>query len=1069
MSRLIKFPIEHFVIITILVIALAFFGIISFNSLRQELFPDIFLPTLIIITTYPGASPSDVEKDVTIPIEDALSTLAQVDSIQSSSFDSLSLIEVGFSWGVDIDKKFPEVREKLNSIADTLPENISGIPEILKMEPSKLPLITVVLESPMKREELTDFFEKQIRSRLARIDGVSELNLHGGEKKEVIITVKKDQLIAKHVSILDIFQILKYYNISFPGGIIKFQGKDINIRSYGEFKSISDIENLVVGFSDNTFIRLKDVAKIELALPKPKEYTSSLGKPVIVLDIMKQQGKDTLKTSKELIKQFKEIEKTYSGLIKFKIITNQGYDIKRSINTVRDSAIIGGLLAVIVLFVFLRNIRATLVISFSIPLSILFTFIGMKVFGRSLNLMTLSGLTVGIGMVVDASIVVLENIDNHIKKGLSSKEASYIGTKEVAGAVLASTTTSLAVFIPMIFVEGIAGLVLKDIALTISLALSGSLIVAVIFVPYAVSHFFPTFEKQDQENQEDKFNYKKTNQISNKNDLNNISNIKSSKINFLKKIKNIIKFLSELIDKGLDLLTFFYKKTLEFALEERRFVITLSIVLLIISIITLDMVGFEFLSDSDMSEIEVKMSTPNGYSLEKTREKVLMFENIVKNYVPEVNTTYFLVGKGDPFGISSKPNISYGKIRLVPVDKRNRSVFEIISFLQHKAESTIPDINITISNGGLGALASLALGGKGFMIEVYGTNFDSIYKSAKIIEQILSSDKAVLKTDLSVNFDSFELLSQMKLDTMGNLGLIPYESAFAARIYFYGMHVGNFRTENKTYPIFLKTDIPDSKITSNILNEIFLKSKNGNFVSYSNFAKLELKPSVSLINHRNRLKSIIVTAILSNPDMRGIQKRITPILKNLVLPLGVNWEIIGSAKEIKTSFKSLFIVLLIGIFLVYMVMVIQFERFSHPLIILLSIPFMLIGATLGIILGKSTLSIVSFLGLITLAGTVVNNAIVLIDFIELNRKQYGKSLEEAIVSAGSSRLRPILMTTLTTVLGVLPMALGIGEGANLYRPLGMVIAAGLTTSTLITLVLVPIIYYSFEKRKEPKN
>lgn len=1039
MSKLIKFPIEHFVIITILVIALVFFGIISFNSLRQEMFPDVFLPSLLILTTYPGASPADIEKDVTTPIEDALSTLAGVDSMQSSSFDSLSFIEVSFTWGVDIDIKFPEVREKLNSIAEDLPEGISGIPEILKMDPSKLPIITVILQSSLNAEELTDFFEKQIRSRLARIEGVSELILHGGEKKQVNIKVKKDLLNAKHISILDIFQLLKYYNISFPGGVVTFQGKNINIRSYGEFKSISDIENLVVGFSDNTFIRLKDVAKVDLAIPKPDEYTSSLGKPVIVLDVMKQQGKDTLKTSVEIIKQFKEIEKIYPGLIKFQVISNQGWDIKRSINTVRDSALMGGLLAILILFIFLRNIRATLVISFSIPLSILFTFIGMKVFNRSLNLMTLSGLTVGIGMVVDASIVVLENIDTKLKEGLSNKEAALVGTKEVAGAVLASTTTSLAVFVPMIFIQGIAGLVLKDIALTISLALSGSLIVAVIFVPYAVSHFFPS------------------------------KNTIESNLNSTKKTKNIFKFFSNLIEKGLNLLNSFYKEILMFAIEERRFVVILSIVLLIVSIITLDMVGFEFLSESDMSEIEIKVSTPNGYSLEKTREKIMMLEQIIKKHVPEVESTYFLIGKGDFFGISSKPNIAYGKVRLVKVDLRKRSVFEIIKFLQNKAEQSIPDINISISNGGLGSLASIALGGKGFMIEVYGTNFDSIYKSAKMIEQILIEDKAVLKTDLSVNFDSSELLSEMKLDTMGNLGLTPYEAAFAARIYFYGMNAGSFRSNDKIYPIFLKTDIVDNKISSNILNEIFLKSRTGNFVSYSNFARLNLKPSVSLINHRNRLKSIVVTAILSNPDMRGIEKRVKPLLKNMSLPLGVNWEIIGSAKEIKTSFQSLLIVLLIGVFLVYMVMVIQFERFSHPVIILLSIPFMLIGATLGIIIGKTTLSIVSFLGLITLAGTVVNNAIVLIDFIELNRKQYNISLKDAIINAGSSRLRPILMTTLTTVLGVLPMALGIGEGSNIYRPLGIVIAAGLTTSTLITLVLVPVIYYSFEKRKEKSN
>ncbi|MCX8058231.1 MAG: efflux RND transporter permease subunit [Spirochaetes bacterium] len=1051
MEKLIKFSIEHFVIITILVIALIFFGILSLYSLRQEMFPDIFLPSLLIITTYPGASSIDVEKDVTSPIEDALSTLSGIDSIQSSSFDSLSLIEISFNWGVDIDKKFPEVREKLNSVANDLPEGISGIPEILKMDPSKLPIVTAILKSSLNKEELTEFFEKQIRSRIARIEGVSEIILHGGEKKKLIITVKKDLINSKNISILDIFQILKYYNISFPGGIVTFQGKDINIRSFGEFKSISDIENLVVGYFDKTFIRLKDVAKIELSIPKPDEYTSSLGEQVIVIDIMKQQGKDTLKTTQNIIKQFKDIENIYGGIIRFQVISNQGWDIKKSINTVRDSAVMGGFLAILILFLFLRNLRATLVVSFSIPLSLLFAFIGMKLTGRSINLMTLSGLTVGIGMVVDASIVVLENIDTKIKENLNYKEAAFLGTKEVAGAVLASTTTSLAVFIPMIFIKGIAGLVLKDIALTISLALAGSLIVAIIFVPYAVSYFFP--EKKIKNFYNKNFNDRKKYALS----------------QFLTKTKDIFIKFSNTIEKLLSKLINFYKNILSFALSERKFVITIAVVLLIISLITLDIIGFEFLSESDMSEIEVKISTPVGYSLEKTRKKVLIFEKIIKEYINEIESTYFLIGRGDFFGISSKSNIAYGKIRLVPVEKRKRSVFEIIKFLQKKAEATIPDFNISISNGGLGSLASIALGGKGFMIEVYGTNFDSIYKSAKMVEQILANDKSVLQTNLSVSFDSIELLSEMKLDFMGNLGVSPYEAAIASRIYFYGMNAGKFRLNDKVFPIFLKSDISDQKITSNILNEIFLKSKSGNFVPFSSFAKLNLKPSVSLINHRNRLKSIVVTAYLSNPDLRGIEKRIKPILKNIVFPLGVNWEIIGSAKEIKTSFQSLFVVLLIGIFLVYMVMVIQFERFSHPFIILVSIPFMLIGATLGILIGKTTLSIVSFLGLITLAGTVVNNAIVLIDFIELNRKYYKKSLKDAVINAGSSRLRPILMTSLTTILGVLPMALGIGEGANVYRPLGLVIAAGLLTSTLITLVIVPLIYYIFESKKEYKK
>lgn len=1025
------FAINHHVIITIFLIAALIFGLITFSSMKQEMFSDVGMPSVMIITAYPGVGPYDVEKDVTNLIEESVSELPGIKNITSSSVNSLSVVEIQFDWGTNIDQKLPELRERINKILEDLPDGIEGIPTILKMSSNSLPMMTVVIKSPLDRESLTEFVKKQVIPQLIRITGVAKIDIRGGMEKVLNIKLHVDLLESKNVSVLDLFQVLQYNNISLPAGSIIFKGNEINLRTMGDFNSIDEIKNLVIGYKDGSFIRIKDVADVKLSYKKVDNYTEAFGKSIVVLDIMKQQDKDTIKIANEIKNRFRKIEKDYNNIVTFNPIADQSADIKLAIKSVSNSALQGFVLAVLILFIFLRNIRATLIISVSIPLSILFTFIAMKIAGMSINLMTVGGLTVGIGMIVDASIVVLENVYKIFDKTKNSKIASSVGTSEVGGAIIASTSTSLAVFIPIAFVKGFAGIVLKDIAYTVIFALSSSLLVAIVVVPYLTSLFLR-------------------------------ENKHIHKINFFKKFSNSV-------GKLIDSLTNAYRKSLSFALENRIFIFVLAISVLVISFFIFNIMGFEFLSETDMNEIQMTVHTPAGYTLEQTKEKINQIEDIIKKEVPEVENLVFYIGLADSFGIMKSSNVASGRIRLIKNKNRKRSVFEIMDLLRNKIRNQVPDVDISIINGGLGALAAIATGGEGFMIEVYGNDFNKVYDSAKMIEKMLDEESLVEKTELDVKFDRQEMVADLLLDYMGNLGVSSYEAALTSRILFHGMKVGKYRTSSNNYNIFVDSDVADQPVTEDVLNRISLKSQSGKFISFANIADFKLKESASVLHHKNKQKSIIITAYLKKNDFRAIQKSFIPKLNQLSLPIGVNWEIAGQAKEMADSFKSLFYALLIAIFLVYMVMVIQFERFTQPLIVMLSIPFTIIGVALGLILFGSTLSIVSFLGIIMLAGLVVNNAIVMIDYMNLLRDKYKKPLVEAIIEGGSSRLRPILMTTLTTILGVIPMALSLGEGSEIFAPLGQSVAGGLITSTLITLYVVPSLYYTLEKGRLKKR
>ena len=1021
--KITDFAIRHPAVITILLVVLLVFGIISLVQLPQDYLADVNLPTAVIVTVYPGGSPRDIERELTRPLEDELSTISGLDEIASSSYDSVSSITLTLEMGQSIDDRLVDIREKINNVLPDLPDGISGPPSIMKFSTSEKPVLIFSVKGKMTEDLLATYIEEIIKPAVARVDGVSEIRVNGQRNSIIEIELDLDRLEALKIPVLDIYNILKYHNISFPGGDVQYRASRAMIRTEGEYGSLEDIRNVVIGFSDNQYIRLSDTATVHKVLERADRFAINNGEEIVTVSVIKKSNADTGEVVSEIKKRIKEFEKN----IDFEILLDDSKNISLSISSVQRSAFLGGVLAVLVLILFLHNITTTLIIGISIPISVFIAFIGLKLNGQSINLMTLGGLTVAIGMMVDSSIVVLENIFKHFKDGKSASEAASIGTHEVGGAVIASTSTSLAAFIPLLFLKDFTGIVLKDVALTIIYSLTGAMIVAIIVIPFIASKV-----------------------------------LKPQKL----KKGGLGEYLSGKIEAFLGKVTDKYQQMLKWAIKSWKFVFLLAFMILGLTYLVFNMLGFQFLAPADMGEIQISVEFPDNFTIEDSRDKLVEVEDLIYREVPELETGLFYAGLYGLFSSNAVPDAGFIILTLKSKSMRDREVFPIIDQLQYEIHRQIPDVNVSVENGGLGALMAQATGGAGYSVEFFGSNMDNLISTGEMLVQFLEKDPDVDRADLNVSYNSGGLVSRLNLQAMGELGIVPYEAAMTLRTVFHGMDLGTFREQENDYDLFLTTPYAGGFIPDDVFYTLFIKSHIGEKITFASFATLENEISLDSINRRNKIRSVMVTAIPKDSDIRGISKRTSVFIKKTGLPPGVNWKIAGQSEETFKSFKSLFMAMIISVFLVYVVMVIQFERYTQPLVIMASVPFCIIGVAGGLLIFGSGLSIVAFLGTIALAGIVVNNAIVLIDYINLLRKRDKMPLEEAILLGCSLRLKPILMTTMTTVLGVIPMAIGMGEGSAMYGPLGQTIAGGLLTSTFITLFIVPILYYRLERRKE---
>ena len=1019
--KLSSFAIHHPAIIVIVGLAVLVFGILALTSLNQEFIPDVSIPTIMVVTQYPGVDASTVE-GVTGIIEDSMTTLQGIKTISSQSQNSVSMVTLEFSGDVDPYEVLPDVRANLERVSGSLPDGVSGTPYAFVGGSGMLSIYSFAVISDRDPDMLYRLVSDEIIPSISRVTGTGQVNAYGGREQEVSIVLDTDVLKQLGISVMEVYQVLGASNVSMPAGTPTYRDSRIFLNVEGTYTTLEELRDTVIGYQNGAYIYLSDVAEIDLKYPPEELMIEVNGQRAIVVDVTKRSDGNTIDIIGEIGEILRLYERQYSGVIEFKEIQNDSTMIQDSLSTTVRSGIIGAAMAVLVILLFIGNIRATLIIGISIPLSIVFTFIGMRFAGQTMNILSLSGLIVALGMVVDSSIVILENIFRHEHAGMEVIHAAELGSNEVGAAVFASGATTIAVFIPLITLTGIIGIMLTDISLTIIFALGASLLVALVVVPFLATHLHIE-------------------------PLLDTSALPRRRFNPM-----------QAVEAG-------YRSLISWAIRHKFFIILTAVVILIVSVAAMSSLGMVFIPSTDTGDFYIYLTFPQGYGLEQTHAKVEQVQDLLEREVPEIAYVTFFTGFGSEFSRShSTPNQAYAKVILTDSEERDRGILEIIRTLQERIPETVPDVDAVVENGGFDKLLSIASGGSGFQVELYGNDMDKLSAAAERVRDELIADPQINKAVINIQKDQESLITDLALDHMGRLGISAQEAAFTSRILFNGIEVGTFTdSRDREYPIMLKSSLATEPITMTTLEQVSIPSYSGDPISFGSFSDTRLDTSLSTINHKNRAKAIVITGYSIVEDTTDIRARIEETFATGILDPSISWEIAGSSSLLSDSLATLLLVLLIAVFLVYMVMVIQFERFVQPLIILASIPFCFIGVIIGLLLFGSDLSLIAFLGIIALAGIVVNNAIVLIDRMNQGEEE---DLHERIVNGAAARLRPVLMTTLTTLFGVLPMAMSSGGGSEIYAPLGQAIAGGLLTSTMITLIIIPALYGVIERRRE---
>lgn len=1059
-----EFSVKHPVVITIFLIVLAVFGFYSVAGMSTEFMVDITMPQAIVMTVYPGASAEDVEQEVTKILEEDFVTLPHFKRVDSQSYNSLSWVTVTYADGYDAYDQLVELRNRISMLKSKLPDGIQGEPRALVGGMSMLPIVAFSVEAGQDAGRVTDYIKNELTPRLTQIDGVSEIKIEGGKELQVDVKLDIDELSSKGISVATVYQVLNYGNVSLPLGNATYENRQIQVRYSGGFNSIEDIESLPVGLADgNNIIQLKDVGKVSLCYPEESYYVTDGTNPLTIVSVTKRNDGDTVKIVKKVKKVLAQIEKETNGAVHFHIISDDSRQVYASLRTVITSGVMGIIFAVLVIFLFLADWRATLTISLSIPLCILFILIGLKICGISLNLMSLSGLVISLGMVVDGSSVMLDQIYRYYRQRnpktgkliYTVNQSIYKGWDEVAASILASAATTIVCFIPIALLTGLIGKILHAVALTIIMAIFASFLVAVVVVPYLLKLI-----------------------------------LKDSGPEIRTKPRKFDQFMDK-VENG-------YRKILNLALKNRIFIVVAAVLLLIFSGFIALKLGIAFIPSTDSGDWYLAADLPVGTSLEETNAKMQQAEKLLYKYVPEIDNVVFYVGQSYTKGIVSQstPESAYAHIVLVPVKNRKRNVHEIMLQMQKIWSAVIPDSKITVANGGFDKLVSYVSGGGGYGLTLISEDMDTLYKTASDLRDFLSTDPDVVTARLDTDFDTSTMIINMSQEYLSSLGITSYEAGITSAILFRGMDAGRYK-DVKTgdrYNIHLSSNIADGNITTDTISNVHIVTTKGQNVSFANLSDIKVEKSISQINHSDRAKTITVSATLVSENTSGVSSRVNQYLASHPLPNGVNSKSGGIMALIGDMVAPMATAIVIAIFLVYIVMALQFEKLKQPLLIMMTIPFCFIGVVLGLLIFGSTLNLLSLLGLVSLAGIVVNNGIILVDYInqlrisrrleiakkrgkkdrdgeyqiELSAQEENELLYGCVADGAASRIKPILITTLTTLLGDIPMAIAHGEGAELYAPMGQAIVGGLITSTLITLILIPVLYYMTEKKKETK-
>jgi hydrophobic/amphiphilic exporter-1 (mainly G- bacteria), HAE1 family len=1024
-----EFSIRRPVTVTVFCLLAILLGGIAFVKIPVDLLPETIYPTISVRAEYPGAGPEEMETLVARPLEEAFAAAPGVEEITSNCTEGTANVRVGFSYGIDLDEAANELRSRLDRRRREMPEDMDP-PIMYKFDVSQFPIMFLTVNSStMDPKELRHFVEKTLQPRFERVPGVAQFSVRGGLRREIHVDLNLAKLKALDLPVARVVDVVQRENLNEPIGYVQEGRFEVLLRTKGEFDNLNQIRNLVVTTRQGVPVYIRDLATVEDSHEEVRQLVSVDGKPAVRLFVNKQSGANTVKVSEAVWEEIAEVNSDYPNIN----ITASGDSaefIKAAIRNVRDSAWQGSLLAVVVLLFFLASFSSAVIIGIAIPISVISTFALMYFNGFTLNTVSFGGLALGVGMLVDNAIVVLENIVRHREEGKDAREAAIVGSREVAMAITASTLTTIAVFVPVVFIQGVSAVTFQQLAYVVSFSLLCSLVSALTIVPLLCSRYLTT--GRDLEGR-----------------------------------KSVLMKLFYVSSSLIDRMSEAYGRLISWALHHPTTVLASAAATFALSLYLAPLIGVELQPEVDEGDLRATIELEPGTRVEVTNEMMNRLEQVVKENVPEVRSMMTESGGGG-FSQNNGQNTGELRIRLVDREHRNRSAAEIASVLR-KAMLIEPAMQVRISiSSGMYRRASAAgsQGGDRLSVEVRGHDLETLQELADRVQEVMSRIPGVADVQSSRRPGLPEMVVMVDRDKASTLGLNVSDVADTFRTAVGGRRSSMFREEGDEYNILIRLQEND-RIALTQVGEVALTTPLGRTIPAESVVQLRRQEGPVSIDRKDQERIIIVSGTPDGRDLGSIVRDMDEELRQIDRPLGYEFAYGGEYEDQQKSFRDLTFAAILALVLVYMVMAAQFESWRDPFIVLFSIPLASVGIVLMLLLTGTTFNMQAFLGVIILVGIVVNNAIVLIDYTNLMRREHHMELFEAIVISGSRRLRPILMTTITTVLGLLPMGLGLGEGGELQAPLARTVIGGLTTSTLITLVVIPVVYLLMERRREP--
>lgn len=999
--------IKHHVMTILLYILVVVFGFYSFQNLPLALMPSMEVPAAVVYATYPGAGPEDIEQQVTKKLEGAVAGLSGLDTLQSTSSENMAMLVIRFTNDTDMDQAMTDLRDKVAQVKSQLPDDASD-PTVMSIDIDSMPVVSVALRGN-DLASLQSIAEDEIQPALERLDGVASVDISGGYEQEIAVHTDASRLKGYNLTISSIGQQLGADNIAIPGGDLDNGSQTLAVRTDGEYSSIDDVKNALISLSAGGTVRLSQIADVSMQ-PKDQDAISKVdGEECIILSVNKQSGSNTVQIAELAKAEFDSLLKSNDSL-QWNIVMDQSDYINMTVDNAIQNIWMGVLFAAIVLFLFLRDFGATMAVTIAMPCCILFTFLIMNVLGITLNMMSLGGITLGVGMIVDNSIVVLENIFTYRADGYDRLEACTKGTGEVIGAVIASTLTTVAVFLPIALSGGMAGMMFKEFCITIVALLLSSLIISVTLVPL-LCYFLLGSTKQ-------------------------------------KSVKPQGSGATPITEKPLSRA---YRSSLNFLITHRWAGVALTVVICIVSVLSVSQAGMELIPEMDEGQVSVTVSMPNGSTMEDTAAIEDRIAAIAVDTIPELEQIYYSTGSST--SIMSSSSGASVTISLVDLDQRDRSSADIAKQLRHDLQD-IAGCELTVSTSSTMSMST----DSDISVELTGDDYDQLAETADDLANRISALPDAINVESSAGEQTPRVAVKINRENASRFGLSATAIGGLVRGELTGSTATTLRMNGEEYDVTVAGD-EDVATSLDALRSMQIPTMTGGTVPLSMVADVYTELSPQSIARKNQKETVTITGESESGDSNAIKAAVDDIVAKYELPDGVEvGEGDTAASQIAETTGTLMLALAVAILLVYFILATQFNSFSLPIAIMLILPIGLLGSMILLWPTGNHVSMVALLGVIILAGTVVNSSIVLIDYT-LQRRQRGEDKNTAILNACPRRVRPVLMTAMTTILGLVPMVCSSGEGSEMMKPMGVVMMTGMVISTIATLFITPV-YYS---------